>query len=128
MCLGCVCADESELYFFKQMTAYEMRISDWSSDVCSSDLSRARARRRSERDAAGALHRPEGSVHRPLRRHHPRLCRRHLVSRRSARDRKSDVQGKSVSERVDLGGHRIFKKTDTTRDIETSKPLRETCH
>src|SRR3546814_3495908 len=24
--------------FFKQMTAYEMRISDWSSDVCSSDL------------------------------------------------------------------------------------------
>src|SRR3546814_6588671 len=26
------------LFFFKQMTAYEMRISDWSSDVCSSDL------------------------------------------------------------------------------------------
>src|SRR3546814_3953582 len=25
--------------FFKQKTAYEMRISDWSSDVCSSDLS-----------------------------------------------------------------------------------------
>src|SRR3546814_17736541 len=25
-------------FFFKQMTAYEMRISDWSSDVCSSDL------------------------------------------------------------------------------------------
>src|SRR3546814_4074618 len=25
------------LYFFKQKTAYEMRISDWSSDVCSSD-------------------------------------------------------------------------------------------
>src|SRR3546814_6297135 len=28
----CVC------FFFKQKTAYEMRISDWSSDVCSSDL------------------------------------------------------------------------------------------
>src|SRR3546814_18011624 len=27
------------LFFFKQKTAYEMRISDWSSDVCSSDLS-----------------------------------------------------------------------------------------
>src|SRR3546814_4035769 len=27
--------------FFKQKTAYEMRISDWSSDVCSSDLVRA---------------------------------------------------------------------------------------
>src|SRR3546814_12231055 len=30
-CLECV-------FFFKQKTAYEMRISDWSSDVCSSDL------------------------------------------------------------------------------------------
>src|SRR3546814_2594440 len=28
-------------FFFKQKTAYEMRISDWSSDVCSSDLVRA---------------------------------------------------------------------------------------
>src|SRR3546814_10761204 len=28
------------IFFFKQKTAYEMRISDWSSDVCSSDLSR----------------------------------------------------------------------------------------
>src|SRR3546814_2334846 len=29
-------------FFFKQKTAYEMRISDWSSDVCSSDLLLAR--------------------------------------------------------------------------------------
>src|SRR3546814_1890073 len=29
----CLC-----VFFFKQKTAYEMRISDWSSDVCSSDL------------------------------------------------------------------------------------------
>src|SRR3546814_7202790 len=28
------------VFFFKQKTAYEMRISDWSSDVCSSDLTR----------------------------------------------------------------------------------------
>src|SRR3546814_16051906 len=27
------------VFYFKQKTAYEMRISDWSSDVCSSDLS-----------------------------------------------------------------------------------------
>src|SRR3546814_13287770 len=33
-------------FFFKQKTAYEMRISDWSSDVCSSDLRRCRRRRR----------------------------------------------------------------------------------
>src|SRR3546814_8420946 len=31
----CICF---VLFFFKQKTAYEMRISDWSSDVCSSDL------------------------------------------------------------------------------------------
>src|SRR3546814_7195776 len=36
------------VFFFKQKTAYEMRISDWSSDVCSSDLNR--------------LHRAEGGV------------------------------------------------------------------
>src|SRR3546814_7979304 len=30
-------------FFFKQKTAYEMRISDWSSDVCSSDLRAATA-------------------------------------------------------------------------------------
>src|SRR3546814_7949395 len=37
-----VCGDVScffcYVFFFKQKTAYEMRISDWSSDVCSSDL------------------------------------------------------------------------------------------
>src|SRR3546814_1318388 len=32
-------------FFFKQKTAYEMRISDWSSDLCSSDLHPGRARR-----------------------------------------------------------------------------------
>src|SRR3546814_4287006 len=37
-------------FFFKQKTAYELRISDWSSDVCSSDLSR---RRQSDRTDAG---------------------------------------------------------------------------
>src|SRR3546814_4400724 len=55
----------SDFFFFKQKTAYEMRISDWSSDVCSSDLAgvtpsadpgirqrRHRADLRSERDGA----------------------------------------------------------------------------
>src|SRR3546814_11374729 len=40
MCWCCV-------FFVKKKTAYEMRISDWSSDVCSSDLGR---RRQAERD------------------------------------------------------------------------------
>src|SRR3546814_10262840 len=33
-------------FFFKQKTAYEMRISDWSSDVCSSDLAFTRPRKK----------------------------------------------------------------------------------
>src|SRR3546814_5391513 len=32
-------------FFFKQKTAYELRISDWSSDVCSSDLTTQRGKR-----------------------------------------------------------------------------------
>src|SRR3546814_7620773 len=39
MCIVYVCfLQNCFLFFFKQKTAYEMRISDWSSDVCSSDL------------------------------------------------------------------------------------------
>src|SRR3546814_14411561 len=51
------------VFFFKQKTAYEMRISDWSSDVCSSDLHRRflRQRRRAKRggdrrEAGPSLH------------------------------------------------------------------------
>src|SRR3546814_1083543 len=36
-------------FFFKQKTAYEMRISDWSSDVCSSDLATIREMDRLEK-------------------------------------------------------------------------------
>src|SRR3546814_4572955 len=54
--------DSSYVFFFKQKTAYEMRISDWSSDVCSSDLDHGagadagqdRASRHSRADGAGA--------------------------------------------------------------------------
>src|SRR3546814_6662690 len=41
MCCFCCCIAFCcfcVFFFFKQKTAYEMRISDWSSDVCSSDL------------------------------------------------------------------------------------------
>src|SRR3546814_12969293 len=43
-------ANLAVFFFFKQKTAYEMRISDWSSDVCSSDLA---AQRRTRRRTAG---------------------------------------------------------------------------
>src|SRR3546814_4205219 len=44
-------------FFFKQKTAYEMRISDWSSDVCSSDLLLPR------RGGGGTRRRGEVAVH-----------------------------------------------------------------
>src|SRR3546814_13369781 len=52
-CVSCGACRIRVVFFFKQKTAYEMRISDWSSDVCSSDLARASC-------ADGALH-PAGS-------------------------------------------------------------------
>src|SRR3546814_7417971 len=57
-------------FFFKQKTAYEMRISDWSSDVCSSDLrrcsilrERASGRRKAVagKDRAALLRNEEGA-------------------------------------------------------------------
>src|SRR3546814_18962401 len=44
-------------FFFKQKTAYEMRISDWSSDVCSSDLG----------ERCRLCGRPHGQLHPELR-------------------------------------------------------------
>src|SRR3546814_16057058 len=104
-------------FCFKQKTAYEMRISDWSSDVCSSDLelghrvallhgfrcrddslgTAARAVRRDQDSEIKARPAPEGGA-----------------------DRKSVVEGTSVSVRVDLGGRRIIKKkTNRPRQIVT---------
>src|SRR3546814_4872446 len=40
-------------FFFKQKTAYEMRISDWSSDVCSSDLTASGPDRSTDRKRLG---------------------------------------------------------------------------
>src|SRR3546814_18163304 len=103
-------------FFFKQKTAYEMRISDWSSDVCSSDLRRreflrpsadhgaaiagagaARLRRTADRAAQG------GRLYQPL-------CRRAEHAAVSVRDLKSVVVGNHVSVRVDRLGGRNLKK------------------
>src|SRR3546814_3794697 len=61
------------LFFFKQKTAYEMRISDWSSDVCSSDLRATAPRRTDSLPAAGPQ--PTGETH-DLTRPHPEPGRR----------------------------------------------------
>src|SRR3546814_1007455 len=57
-------------FFFKQKTAYEMRISDWSSDVCSSDLAFPKRTERGQEPARGKLDRRGQCHRRPPRRGH----------------------------------------------------------
>src|SRR3546814_12943380 len=106
------------VFFFKQKTAYEMRISDWSSDVCSSDLA-------GTGDTFGAVvgkaklvqgDAPRIEGLQIIWKQDPKVPGRGHFSHRlafSPEDRKSVVQGKSVSVRVDLGGRRIIKKQNT---------------
>src|SRR3546814_17063573 len=99
-----------------------MRISDWSSDVCSSDLFRALGlERRQAQFTFDLFENPLGrdrlsiasatfdalpiGVHDAGSRSDIEVC-----IRPSLRDRKSVVEGKSVSVRVDFGGSRIIKK------------------
>src|SRR3546814_16780087 len=99
-----------------------MRISDWSSDVCSSDLqmpATARVHGGDELEARRVGHMGVGARHH----HAPGLDRlaqrlqggtlefRQLVEEEHAEmgDRKSVVEGQSVSVRVDLGGRRVSK-------------------
>src|SRR3546814_19455749 len=103
-----------------------MRISDWSSDVCSSDLST----RTSDRSGYGRplarliWHGLLPSPQRPqsVAPSHPRQEGRpvqmlgrlqpgsRMVRAQQPQDRKSVVKGKSVQVRVELGGGRIIKK------------------
>src|SRR3546814_19943256 len=93
-------------FFFKQKTAYEMRISDWSSDVCSSDLTVVVAQR--VRSGFGDLHRQDRSLLRsPAGQRTANAGTR--IGRASCRE--------SVSVRVDLGGRRIIKKKKNTKSV-----------
>src|SRR3546814_13973795 len=102
-----------------------MRISDWSSDVCSSDLPKqlldapegaALATRRGPGHGSCWLSPREGAGSCP-----PETRRAGCASatRGAARDRKSVVKGKSVSVRVDLGGRRIIKKKTQRTELPT---------
>src|SRR3546814_16398861 len=120
-----------------------MPISDWSSDVCSSDLlgedvlgfgaGIVLARLAEAFPPAAIGHRRDGEIvdHRQSDQHARRL---ELAADALADDpvlqlvldgdRTSVVEGKSVSVRVDLGGRRIIKKKKNKRNkerIETSK-------
>src|SRR3546814_12318348 len=107
-----------------------MRMSDWSSDVCSSDLAwlsclfescdlrsfpSPRFKRRSsclrESGITSQTKKkvwPGGSTRSQQR--ISKVSAKHLQSASEPADRKSVVEGKSVSVRVDLGGRRIMKK------------------
>src|SRR3546814_12139968 len=129
-----------------------MRISDWSSDVCSSDLrghavgdpfdaAAGRLGGRGEAGGGGADVGELDGIQRAGRGHRHALAVAHaveagLVDAQAGgvaavvpigqfdlpRDRKSVVQGKSVSVRVDLGGRRIIKKkTKDRKNTKTTK-------
>src|SRR3546814_11619953 len=100
-------------FFFKQKTAYEVRISDWSSDVCSSDLSEWMVNKNPRNRVPSTHFRNAGCT--TVRSNRPRMdsLLSSLKSRNKSAfrtDRKSVVRGKSGSVRVDLGGGGIIKK------------------
>src|SRR3546814_19316356 len=114
-------------FFFKQKTAYEMRISDWSSDVCSSDLDMKVSVEGDRLRAIGKTLDPSivngesiGFLRFNARGAELFLdeIERAMKSEQglkqwylSAIDRSEERRvGKSVSVRVDLGGSRIIKK------------------
>src|SRR3546814_18503229 len=109
------------VFLFKQKAAYEMRISDWSSDVCSADLwppvagaRRSQPKSMSGRNSGAAL------VSRQVNAMPPTTARpsRHGGAGRSEERR----VGKSVSVRVDLGGRRILKKKRNTPQLQIRTP------
>src|SRR3546814_11794155 len=106
-------------FFFKHKTAYEMRISDWSSDVCSSDL----------RSWNGGLGRGSAGRARgwwraarvPRRRRRggpsPHVRPRTWPTRGRSEERRV---GQSVSVRVDFGGRRLIKKKKQTTQLSAT--------
>src|SRR3546814_13285361 len=99
-----------------------MRISDWSSDVCSSDLIGEWLSRM--RGSAVSLRIPQRGDKKALAETVQRNAAEALAQHklRRAGDRKSVVEGKSVSVRVELGGRRMMKKkTQTTTNKSVNK-------
>src|SRR3546814_15032284 len=121
-------------FFFKQKTAYEMRISDWSSDVCSSDLCTDPFFGSAVDLHGGLVLAAEAStvgVALPHRGNSPAIAAFRVVpidgladprGRRLVEggDRKSVVSGKSVSVRVDLGGRRHIKTKNELKHLQSN--------
>src|SRR3546814_2828418 len=62
----------SFFFFFKPKTAYEMRISDWSSDVCSSDLHAAHGWARTQAGRRASAHANDSRISQPQPARDPR--------------------------------------------------------
>src|SRR3546814_6617675 len=71
LCSECEVVRLMGFFFFKQKTAYEMRISDWSSDVCSSDLSARRRRGGGSRPWSSLRSGRDGAARRRALARHP---------------------------------------------------------
>src|SRR3546814_17946540 len=98
-------------FFFKQKTAYEMRISDWSSDVCSSDLGAGAAEAIAAAEAA-AISAAEAAASAAEAEAIAGANALQEIGRASCRER--------VSVRVDLGGRRIIKKKKKVNTVDDS--------
>src|SRR3546814_5362631 len=98
-----ICDGTWYVFFFKRKTAYDMRIIDWSSDVCSSDLLPLLEMGGGPRLVVVRPHLTVlGNLDAADRDRQP------VAVGLLAGDRKSGVQGKSVSVSVDLGGRRFI--------------------
>src|SRR3546814_6601999 len=95
------------IFFFKQKTAYEMRISDWSSDVCSSDLSGEACRGQQATDGR-ILALPDLQRHHGGRRRQPGKIRRQpaigIEAIRAAIQRQDRIVLRSEERRVGKEG------------------------
>src|SRR3546814_8747637 len=94
-------------FFFKQKTAYEMRISDWSSDVCSSDLGVKRIGHRTETRIAIGLHVVE--AHAATDDQHAIVAQRgQRATGGKMRDRVQRIQQRELCDRdVSIGQHQL---------------------
>src|SRR3546814_11462128 len=114
-----------DFLFCQQITAYDMRISDWSSDVCSSDLETQRVGH-DQRTGAGDGDKADLEVflfqraavlrHCLQRPHGKDGGNRRACGVDAHGDRKSVVEGTCVSVRVDIGGRRINEDKKITKD------------
>src|SRR3546814_6057684 len=88
-------------FFFKQKAAYEMRISVWSSDVCSSDLQNLRDRWTGREDAPDQ---PIGPAH--------RLTRRDAQPAPDTEQGEAAAAGRGRGEQIAVGERRLVGRSE----------------